>query len=269
MESNGQCIGRMFSVDAETGRYEMPSVGQDHVKKYKKHLQEETEMAGTDEEKKKAEDKMKEFEKSMAGVGVDLNVMLDPKADPQRIKAMLEKLNSRRWNDKSASEKALVGVAGRANAHTEWSKQDPQGIARTTGRFSYINEGYDKITGATIDMGLTESGKAKLALIQTNQASRMHSHSKATLMFRHANEFKQINAGAYNKVLEDMKDSVQGMTPDQIRAYVERASSNIPKLSEEEIEKSVNMLRGTEKATSTEKSAEAKKESTNPENYTG
>jgi len=130
-------------------------------------------------------------------------------------------------------------------ANKEWAKQDPQKQALGTGRFSYIIEGYNE-KGETVDMGLSEGGKGKIALLQPNQANRIHAHSKATLMFRHAADFKRLNAGSYENVLTDIKNAAGGKDApeEQILNYVKNATANIPRLSTDQLKQAVEMIKG-------------------------
>jgi len=158
-----------------------------------------------------------------------------PDVDPEG------KIAKKKWSERTDQEKELSMEQAGANAHTEWSKQDPQRQALTLGRFGIVNEGYDKL-GNTILKGLSKLGERKITLIQPDQANRLQSHSKAILMFKFAERTKELNVGAFKKILDDYKDRTKGMTHPQIEEFVKNATAHIPKLSEKEIEDAVKML---------------------------
>jgi len=158
-----------------------------------------------------------------------------PDVDPEG------KIAKKKWSERTDQEKELSMEQAGANAHTEWSKQDPQRQALTLGRFGIVNEGYDKL-GNTILKGLSKLGERKITLIQPDQANRLQSHSKAILMFKFAERTKELNVGAFKKILDDYKDRTKGMTHPQIEEFIKNATAHIPKLSEKEIEDAVKML---------------------------
>ncbi len=147
------------------------------------------------------------------------------------------------WNEMTNEEQKAAADKARSIAHVEWSKQDPQKQINTTGRFSYIIEGYGK-NGETIDMGLTEEGKEKIAALEPAQSNRMHSHSKATLLYRHGKELKDINPALYKELLKKMKEVSKEMSDEDLKKYIKRNTTNIPELSENEMKNAVAMIRG-------------------------
>jgi hypothetical protein len=108
----------------------------------------------------------------------------------------------------------------RRNATIEWSKQDPQAQARTTGRFCLIKEGYQKGTGATIDRGLTNAGRRMISTIGGEHANRLQRNTRNVIMLNHANEVQEFNPNLYNKAVAFYQDTTDEMTDEQYANYV-------------------------------------------------
>jgi len=286
MESNGQWIGRMYQVDAKTGKYKQTEVSQASLASYKSALDDKIakgEKAGaTEQDKKEAQEAKTRFEevkKSLAGAKINVDLLFDSKIDQKRaalkeeiakaatpeakaqaekilndldsrINTELNKFNSRAWSGRPDDEKKLVGNIARQYAHVEWSKQDPQVQTNKTGRFSYIEEGYDA-NGNTVDQGLTDEGKEKIVKLAPGQANRMHTHSRTVLMYKHADEVINLNRGVYDRLLEDIGNSakyidLQQKEEDvngQLNDFIAKATSNIPALTDAEKEMSRKMVK--------------------------
>lgn len=212
MESNGQWIGRINYVDPESGKYKIVPAEK---------------FGLTREDAKK--------------LGVDLTGMSDDKVK-ELLRDIAKKLDGKSWLDRNNKEKEVTADIARRNAHIEWSKQDPQVAIRSTGRFSYINEGYG-MNGETIDLGpLTEEGKEKIMQLEPSQANRMHTHSKAALVFRHADEVKEYNKPLYDNLMKDLLAKTEGKEGDELKKYIEQTTAHIAKLSESEMKNAMEMI---------------------------
>lgn len=244
MENNGQWIGRMYKVDAKTGKYSTQSVSQQDILGHQKNLEDKiaagVKAGATQQDKddaKAAAEKLARMKESLKGAKIDVDLLFNPNADKAKIDAEVAKLNSRAWSQRTDDEKKLMGDMARANAHVEWSKQDPQRQTIGTGRFSYIREEYNE-KGETIDGGLTDEGKEKIIMLSPTNANRMHAHSKTVLMYKHSSEVAQLNSGAYDKMLEDIGGSAKAIDPADniaLEKFIKAATSNVPGLTPEEL----------------------------------
>ncbi len=116
-------------------------------------------------------------------------------ADPQKYKP---------WAERTAAEKEATQKIADKNTNIEWQKQDPQKQAIGLGRFSVIDESYDK-DGNTIDNGIREVGKTRIAAISDSQAARINYHTVNNLLFNHHQEFAELNPASLEKIEGTMK----------------------------------------------------------------
>lgn len=162
-------------------------------------------------------------------LGRPFQVEIDAKTGEAKyiITGPTPEIKEKAWKDRTDEEKEASAKWARQIANVEWTKQEPQMQTRLTGRFSFIHEGYEPKTGKTIDEGLTEDAPRKIATLSARNADRFHTHSMATLMLNHAEEMKEINPGFYDALDTRLKIETEGMTPEQIKAYMERLRSFI------------------------------------------
>jgi hypothetical protein len=102
----------------------------------------------------------------------------------------------------------------RNNATIEWSKQDPQAQARTTGRFSLIKERYGA-GGVTIDGGITNAGRKMISTIGGEHANRVQRHTRNVMMLNHADEVEQLNPDLYSRSIALYQAATAAMTTNQ------------------------------------------------------
>jgi hypothetical protein len=212
MEGNGQWSGRGFSVDPKTGQYNITSIDQSSA-----------EIAGisfTGLDQKGVERKLAETN----------NIL-------RRVLASGKKQTD--WSDEESKAVNAYSMRASALGDVEWSKQDPQVQARSTGRFSYITETYDE-TGKTIDTGLTESGLKKISLISSAHANRFHSHSRATLMINHAKEVEGANKALHDALMDDYVKQTDGMTEAQQENFYKQIGAYAPSVQGKKDEVKLN-----------------------------
>ena len=146
------------------------------------------------------------------------------------------------FNVKTRQYEIRDAKVAEATAHGEWTKEDPQKQAINFGRHSLIAESYDK-DGNTIDKGLSEYGIKKLGKIQSNQAGRMKAQTKDVALFNHAHELKKINLGLYKELLKEVNLATSGLEDKEIDSFLEEKKKEMPKAAEEEVAKSLRLLK--------------------------
>jgi hypothetical protein len=127
-------------------------------------------------------------------------------------------------DEKDASGKVVKDrfEKARENAFIEWSKQDPQAQARTTGRFSLIREEYAKDSGNTLIKQLTSNGEKMLAAIDPRHGNRLQRHTGNLVAFHFDKELESINPLLYQSVTSAHRDALKEMqTLDQIKKYLQ------------------------------------------------
>ena len=227
MEGNGQVIGRMFTVNAETGQYHMVGLSEGSKETIGNRIKKLSQ--GSEEDKAKAQELnmlVKEHFK-------DLNGLNDKKA--------LEKFNKRSWSQRTDIEKELIADVARTNATVEWSKQDPQMKARTIGRFGLIKEGYGP-DGRTIDLGLHGDWSEKISQIPPKQSDRWQGHTRKLMLLNHAGELEKANKALYDACVTDYRNKTAGMSDEQIKQTLESEATDVASIEPAKREESLNKL---------------------------
>lgn len=145
---------------------------------------------------------------------------VDPESGKYHITAPTKEISQKSWDERTEEEKEVSMVQAEKNAHIEWSKGDPQEQVRKLGRFSIIDESYGP-NGETLDNGLSEAGREKIAIISPGHANRLNTHTFNNLVFNHFEEVKELNPALYEKLGEMLKDQTKGLTPDQAQEVIE------------------------------------------------
>lgn len=145
---------------------------------------------------------------------------VDPESGKYYVTAPTKEISQKPWEERSPEEKEASMVQAERLAHVEWSKGDPQEQVRKLGRFSIIDESYGP-NGETLDNGLSEAGREKIASVLASHANRLNTHTFNNLVFNHFEEVRELNPALYDRLGDMLKEQTKGLTPEQTQEFIE------------------------------------------------